>query len=158
MTVKCKRCGNRISKTTAYSVSTEKQHYYFCTEKEYSDFMAEKECKEYILDLLDNISGITVSTHRGLLNTLKQLSNEYSCYSIQEYLESNYDYLSHLFFCKTFKTTSSQIKYLTVVLSNNIPQHFTPASGITPVLFSDEYEEYKSHYKNKQKRKSLADY
>ena len=87
-----------------------------------------------------------------------QLSNEYSCYSIQEYLESNYDYLSHLFFCKTFKTTSSQVKYLTVVLSNNIPQFCIPLSKISPVLFVDEYEEYESRYKNKQRRKSLSDY
>lgn len=158
MKVVCKQCGSRIDKATAYSASIGQQNSYYCSEEEYHDFLKEKDCKENILELLDNISGITVSTNQRLLSTLKKLSVEYSCFIIQEYLEQKYDYLSHLFFCKTFKNTSMQIKYLIAVLSNNVPNSCAVQHNNAPVIFSDKYEEYESHYKNNTKRKSLFDY
>lgn len=158
MKVVCKKCGSRIDKATAYSVSTGKQNHYYCSVEEYHVFLKEKNCKENILELLDSISGITVSTNQRLLGILKQLSMEYSCFTIQEYLEQKYDYLSQLFFCKTFKSTTGQIKYLIAVLSNNIPEYSKTLVSKQPVIVSTDYEEYESKYKNKNQRKSLSDY
>lgn len=158
MKVVCRKCGNRIDKATAYSVSTGKQNHYYCSEEECRDFLKEKDCKENILELLDNISGITVSTNQRLLSTLKKLSVEYSCFIIQEYLEQKYDYLSQLFFCKTFKSNIGQIKYLIAVLSNNIPEYSKTLVSKQTVIVSTDYEEYESKYKNKNQRQSLSNY
>ena len=114
MKVKCKSCGEKIERDTAYKVIIKDKNSYYCCEQEYLDYIKNLKDKDDVYIEIDNIFNRKV-THTVLFKEIYELSQTYTYKTILLYLQQNKEYLINVL-SKNFVSEYAQIRYFTAIL------------------------------------------
>lgn len=158
MLVKCKICGNKIDKATAYCVpKTGKNkiiNYYYCSEDEYKNDVYQKSVNEQLKtklwELIVSFIGETQNTI--LYKEMTLWGNDKQ--KIIGYLTDNKDYISRVM-AKDFVSEYAKIRYFSAIIKNNI-NDYKPKPP--EVIKQSDNEFYESKYVPRKRRKCLLDY
>ena len=156
MLVKCRDCGNRIDKSSAFRVVVGDKNTYYCNEAEYTEILKQRELKDNTYSTINNIFGYVV-TNTQIYKEISSLVEVYGYETVLDYLKENFDYLFDVIH-RPFKNEYGKIRYFATILSNtlhdfqenNIPQD-EPIKKIVAI------DDYKAKYKRKKKRRSMEE-
>lgn len=152
MLVKCRQCGTKIDRKTAFKVVVGGKNAYYCNGAEYQKTLHEKEIKTNTYDCINQIFGYKV-LNSALFKEINLLLQVYSYEHILAYLTENKDYIAKVL-DKEFVSEYAKIRYFSAILKNNMadfklkePEKPKEVEADIPIM----------HYKRKNKRRSLAE-
>lgn len=153
MIVKCRICGRRLNRDSAYKIIKQDKNQYYCSSDEYNQMLLEKSCKQNICSILEDVLNNNVN-YSLLVKEINALTKKHSCFKVLHYLQDNKDYLEQIAYNKTFSSDYGKIRYIFTVVANNIIQYqYKPRK---PIVLNDEL--YESRYQPKPSKISLFDY
>jgi ribosomal protein L16 Arg81 hydroxylase len=118
MLVKCRICGNKIDRDTAYKVRNKNVNEYYCSQDEYLEKLEKIKVKYNTYEKLFDIFGRKI-TNTALFKEITELENVYGYEKIYQYLCENERYLSNVL-SKDFKSEYAQIRYFSAILKNSL--------------------------------------
>lgn len=118
MLVKCRICGNKIDRDTAYKVRNKNVNEYYCSRDEYLEKLEKIKVKDNTYEKLFDIFGRKI-TNTALFKEITELENVYGYEKIYQYLCENERYLTNVL-SKDFKSEYAQIRYFSAILKNNL--------------------------------------
>ena len=139
MLVKCRQCGTKIDRKTAFKVVVGGKNAYYCNGAEYQKTLHEKEIKTNTYDCINQIFGYKV-LNSALFKEINLLLQVYS------YIAKVLD--------KEFVSEYAKIRYFSTILKNNMAD-FKPKEPEKPKEV--EVDIPIMHYKRKNKRISLSE-
>lgn len=155
MLVKCKICGNKIDRNTAYKVVVNDKNNYFCNEYEYMKDKEEKRCRVKIFGVITDIFNYEIKN--SVLN--KEISDiaKIHTYSVlYQFLLDNKDRIFRILDNKSFTSEYAKVKYFSAIIKNQI------ASYKKNIKVEHEKKVYidvvKISYKPKKQKKSIDEY
>lgn len=118
MLVKCKCCGNKIDRESAYKVMTDKGNKYYCSKAEYEAMQKEQADKDAIYTEIVDIFGYKIQN--------SVLFKEWKCWNelasnekILSYIQENKDYIKGSV-GKLNSTEYARIRYMSAILKNSL--------------------------------------
>lgn len=163
MEVKCKICGKKIDRDTAYKIEQVKKNkkgeikttrMYYCSETEYKDYIYNKSVSEQLRkelgDLVTSFIGETQNTI--LYKEMTYWGNDTA--KIVAYLQENRDYIGRAM-AKNFVSEYAKIRYFSAIIKNNI-NDFKPKAPEIIKKSDDEF--YEAKFVQRKRRKCLSDY
>jgi YHS domain-containing protein len=159
MLVKCKSCGTKIERDTAYKVVLKDKNSYYCNEQEYLNYKQDLKNKDDVYMEIDNIFNKKI-TNTVLFKEVGELSKIYTYETILLYLQQNEQYLINVL-NKSFVSEYAQIRYFTAILKNSLSdferlQKETRKIEIKKIVEIDTQNIYNNNYKPQQRKKTLA--
>lgn len=152
MLVKCRQCGTKIDRKTAFKVVVGGKNAYYCNEAEYQKTLHEKEIKNNTYDCINQIFGYKV-LNSALFKEINLLLQVYSYEHILAYLMENKNYITKVLE-KDFVSEYAKIRYFSAIIKNNIadfkmkePEKPREIDVDMPIR----------NYKRKNKRRSLEE-
>lgn len=152
MLVKCRQCGTKIDRKTAFKVVVGGKNAYYCNEAEYQKTLHEKEIKTNTYDCINQIFGYKV-LNSALFKEINLLLQVYSYEHILAYLMENKNYITKVLE-KDFVSEYAKIRYFSAIIKNNIadfkmkePEKPREIDVDMPIR----------NYKRKNKRRSLEE-
>lgn len=152
MLVKCRQCGTKIDRKTAFKVVVGGKNAYYCNEAEYQKTLHEKEIKTNTYDCINQIFGYKV-LNSALFKEINLLLQVYSYEHILAYLMGNKNYITKVLE-KDFVSEYAKIRYFSAIIKNNIadfkmkePEKPREIDVDMPIR----------NYKRKNKRRSLEE-
>lgn len=161
--VKCKECGNKLERDSAYLVEniSEKtlklSRKYYCNEE---CLKRQEKRKELIIkcnDLMEEILKIPIRTNIYFNKMYSPIIKKYDYFVIYEFLTSEKEYIQQQLEGKDFNTINVKLKYFLAIMQNNIGKYEEIVDNkecfkeqISKSLFEDDIE-FKSIV-NKKKR------
>lgn len=152
MLVKCRQCGTKIDRKTAFKVVVGGKNAYYCNEAEYQKTLHEKEIKTNTYDCINQIFGYKV-LNSALFKEINLLLDVYSYEHIFAYLTENKEYITKVLE-KDFVSEYAKIRYFAAILKNNLadfrmkePENPREVEVDIPIM----------HYKRRNKRRSLSE-
>ncbi|EXG87724.1 hypothetical protein K413DRAFT_4622 [Clostridium sp. ASBs410] len=118
MLVKCRICGNKIDRDTAYKVRNKNVNEYYCNQEEYLGKLEKIKIKDDTYEEIFNIFGRKV-TNTTLFKEISELESVYGYEKTYQYLCENEKYLSNVL-NKDFKSEYAQIRYFSTILKNSL--------------------------------------
>lgn len=160
MLVKCRICGEKINKDTAYKITVNGTNFYYHSKEEYEAEEARKkkvkEDKDKVYNLICDMFGYEIQNTQffaewKLWNKLKP--NDI----IYRYLKENEAYLQGI--CnRCYDTEFQKIRYFSAVLKNSLHDYVPKVEAKQPIITSDMNQTmYEIHNVNNNRRKSLEE-
>lgn len=121
MLVKCKCCGNKIERESAYKVTTEKGNKYYCNESCFKKVEAaakEKADKDAIYAEIVDIFGYKIQ-NSALFKEWKCWNELASNEKILSYIQENKDYIKGAV-GKLNSTEYARVRYVSAILKNSL--------------------------------------
>lgn len=118
MLVKCKCCGNKIERESAYKVMTDKGNKYYCSKAEYEAMQKEKADKDAIYTEIVDIFGYKIQ-NSALFKEWKCWNELASNEKILSYIQENKDYIKGSV-GKLNSTEYARIRYMSAILKNSL--------------------------------------
>lgn len=118
MLVKCKCCGNKIERESAYKVMTDKGNKYYCSKAEYEAMQKEKTDKDAIYTEIVDIFGYKIQ-NSALFKEWKCWNELASNEKILSYIQGNKDYIKGAV-GKLNSTEYARIRYMSAILKNSL--------------------------------------
>ena len=157
MLVKCRACGAKIERATAYKVQCGKRNEYYCNEVEFRDKQQAKknlsESQDKLYRLVDEVFGRHITMY-VLYKEMNEIATQYGYPLITQYITTNKDYLSGVM-TKDFSSEYGQIRYFMAIIRNNM-QSFKAKQGTEPIPVAD-FKFSPSNYKQRTQRKGFAE-
>lgn len=123
MKVKCKICGDKIERDTAYKVVKEttktKVNEYYCNQEEYDKVQQEKKSREKCINTIVEVLSMQMITPVWLKN-IKTIREFYDYNIIEKCFKENEDTIKWSIYNKDFKTEHMKSKYILAIIANNI--------------------------------------
>jgi ribosomal protein L16 Arg81 hydroxylase len=152
MLVKCRICGNKIDRDTAYKVRNKNVNEYYCNQDEYLEKLEKIKIKDNTYEKIFNIFGRKV-TNTTLFKEISELESVYGYENIYQYLCENEKYLSNVL-SKDFKSEYAQIRYFSTILKNNLADFKVESKQPEKKI---EIDMPTVKYAQRKKRKSLLE-
>lgn len=160
MLVKCRICGEKINKDTAYKITVNGTNFYYHSKEEYETEEARKkkvkEDKDKVYNLICDMFGYEIQNTQffaewKLWNKLKP--NDI----IYRYLKENETYLKGI--CnRCYDTEFQKIRYFSAVLKNSLHDYVPKVEVKQPIITPDMSQTmYEIHNVNNNRRKSLEE-
>lgn len=118
MLVKCKCCGNKIERESAYKVMTDKGNKYYCSKAEYEAMQKEKADKDAIYTEIVDIFGYKIQ-NSALFKEWKCWNELASNEKILSYIQENKDYIKGAV-GKLNSTEYARVRYVSAILKNSL--------------------------------------
>mgnify|MGYP000563738142 CR=1 FL=1 len=118
MLVKCKCCGNKIERESAYKVMTDKGNKYYCSKAEYEAMQKEKADKDAIYTEIVDIFGYKIQ-NSALFKEWKCWNELASNEKILSYIQENKDYIKGAV-GKLNSTEYVRVRYMSAILKNSL--------------------------------------
>lgn len=118
MLVKCKCCGNKIERESAYKVMTDKGNKYYCSKAEYEAMQKEKADKDAIYAEIVDIFGYKIQ-NSALFKEWKCWNELASNEKILSYIQENKDYIKGAV-GKLNSTEYARVRYVSAILKNSL--------------------------------------
>ena len=145
--VKCKVCGEKIEKESAYCItkvsetSGKKTNSYYCSEEEYLNDKEEKELWKKLLVIVDDILGYTCIS-KTKVNMIKEIEENYSRKQLYNCLTNNADEIKRYLNEKNIFEEYGKLSYIFACVKNKIKDDSNNISIDTSLGTStSEYEE-----------------
>lgn len=123
MKVKCKICGNKIERDTAYKIvkeqKTKKVNLYYCSEDEYNKQQEEIKQRDKCYETIKDILGISLVTPE-MIKQLKIVRENYDYPVIIKTFKFKEDDIRWAVNNKDFTNTYSKFRYILAIILNNI--------------------------------------
>lgn len=121
MLVKCKCCGNKIERESAYKVMTDKGNKYYCSKAEYEAMQKEKADKDAIYTEIVDIFGYKIQ-NSALFKEWKCWNELASNEKILSYIQENKDYIKGAV-GKLNSTEYARVRYMSAILKNSLADY-----------------------------------
>lgn len=118
MLVKCKCCGNKIERESAYKVMTDKGNKYYCSKAEYEAMQKEKADKDAIYTEIVDIFGYKIQ-NSALFKEWKCWNELASNEKILSYIQENKAYIKGAV-GKLNSTEYARVRYMSAILKNSL--------------------------------------
>lgn len=159
MLVKCKCCGNKIERESAYKVTTEKGNKYYCNESCFKKVeAAAKEKAEYdaIFEQTKIIFGYQFQGYSMLKREVKNWEKLADRNKILSYLKENESYLSSALGRKEFTSDFYRVRYYSVIVSSKL-HDYKVEQREDPEKITVDCEIYETPIHTKKKRRGLSE-
>ena len=118
MLVKCKCCGNKIERESAYKVITDKGNKYYCSKAEYEAMQKEKVDKDAIYAEIVDIFGYKIQ-NSALFKEWKCWNELASNEKILSYIQEKKDYIKGAV-GRINGTEYARVRYVSAILKNSL--------------------------------------
>lgn len=123
MKVKCKICGNKIERDTAYKIvkeqKTKKVNLYYCSEDEYNKQQEEIKQRDKCYEIVKDILGVPI-IKPGLIKQLKTIREFYEYSIITKTFKFKSEDIKWATSNKEFNSEYSKDRYVLAIILNNI--------------------------------------
>jgi hypothetical protein len=117
--VKCKGCGNKIERDTAFKVVIKDKNTYYCNANEYETINTEKESKNKVIDLSFELIGKTTNT--ALFKELTEIANVHTYTKMLKFMEENFIDLDVAISSNNpYVHEYAKIRYFAAIIKNQI--------------------------------------
>lgn len=154
MLVKCKCCGNKIERESAYKVMTDKGNKYYCSKAEYEAMQKEKADKDAIYTEIVDIFGYKIQ-NSALFKEWKCWNELASNEKILSYIQENKDYIKGAV-GKLNSTEYARVRYMSAILKNSLAD-YKVESRKEPEKITVDCEIYEAPIFTKKKRRGLSE-
>lgn len=148
----CKQC----KKTLTNDIAFKTDYGYFCNESEALMFEEDKK-NDVIINMIKSITNTKMPKAyiKPMVNDLLQV---YLRDTVVEYIRDNYEYISNSIISKEFESEKNMLNYVFSLLKNHVCEYEEVKEDITKKEeYIEDYEFIPTKYKQKQKRRSLAE-
>ena len=154
MLVKCKCCGNKIERESAYKVMTVTGNKYYCSTAEYEAMQKEKADKDAIYTEIVNIFGYKIQ-NSALFKEWKCWNELASNEKILSYIQENKDYIKGAV-GKLNSTEYARVRYMSAILKNSLVDYKVEPRK-EPEKITVDCEIYEAPIFTKKKRRGLSE-
>lgn len=158
MLVKCKCCGNKIERESAYKVTTDKGNKYYCNKAEYEAMQKEKADKDAIYAEIVDIFGYKIQ-NSALFKEWKCWNELASNEKILSYIQENKDYIKGAV-GRLNSTEYARVRYVSAILKNSLVDYKVESRKEPEkieVKKDSFFELFEPIKENKKMRKSFAE-
>lgn len=152
MLVKCKACGNKIERDTAFKVTVKKANKYYCNQEEFEKINYENESRFKVIDMCFEIIGKTTNT--TLMKEITEIAKVHGYGKLRNYMEDNFLELDTTISTGSFVHEYAKIRYFMAIIKNSIGDYKEKIEQ-TEIHDYDFVEEVKY---TPTKKKSFTDY
>ena len=156
MLVKCRACGAKIDRATAYKVVTGKVNQYYCNLAEFTDWQQAKkkvsDNKDRLYQLVNEVFGYNV-TNSILYKEMQEVAIKYDYSLLSQYITENKAYLSKSM-AKDFVSEYAQIRYFMAIIRNNMASFILKQKVIPDKAAEFEFSSH--HYQASPKRQGFS--
>lgn len=152
MLVKCKACGKKIERDTAFKVTVKKANKYYCNQEEFEKINYENESRFKVIDMCFEIIGKTTNT--TLMKEITEIAKVHSYGKLRNYMEDNFLELDTTISAGSFVHEYAKIRYFMAIIKNSIGDYKEKVEQ-TEIHDYDFVEEVKY---TPTKKKSFTDY
>ena len=154
MLVKCKCCGNKIERESAYKVITDKGNKYYCSKAEYEAMQKEKVDKDAIYAEIVDIFGYKIQ-NSALFKEWKCWNELASNEKILSYIQENKDYIKDAV-GRLNNTEYARVRYVSAILKNSLVDYKVETRE-EPEKITVDCEIYEIPIFTKKKRRGLSE-
>lgn len=154
MLVKCKCCGNKIERESAYKVITDKGNKYYCSKAEYEAMQKEKADKDAIYAEIVDIFGYKIQ-NSALFKEWKCWNELASNEKILSYIQENKDYIKDAV-GRLNNTEYARVRYVSAILKNSLVD-YKVKSRKEPEKIAVDCEIYEAPISTRKKRRGLSE-
>lgn len=158
MLVKCKCCGNKIERESAYKVITDKGNKYYCSKAEYEAMQKEKVDKDAIYAEIVDIFGYKIQ-NSALFKEWKCWNELASNEKILSYIQENKDYIKGAV-GRINGTEYARVRYVSAILKNSLVDYKVETREEPEKIEGKNdsfFELFEPIKENKKMRKSFAE-
>ena len=158
MLVKCKCCGNKIERGSAYKVITDKGNKYYCSKAEYEAMQKEKADKDAIYAEIVDIFGYKIQ-NSALFKEWKCWNELASNEEILSYIQENKDYIKGAV-GRLNSAEYARVRYMSAILKNSLVDYKVESRKEPEkieVKNDSFFELFEPIKENKKMRKSFAE-
>lgn len=158
MLVKCKCCGNKIERESAYKVITDKGNKYYCNKAEYEAMQKEKADKDAIYAEIVDIFGYKIQ-NSALFKEWKCWNELASNEKILSYIQENKDYIKGAV-DRINGTEYARVRYVSAILKNSLVDYKVETREEPEKIEGKNdsfFELFEPIKENKKMRKSFAE-
>lgn len=152
MLVKCKACGNKIERDTAFKITVKKVNKYYCNQEEFEKINYENESRFKVIDMAFEIIGKTTNT--TLMKEITDIAKVHGYIKLRKYMEDNFIELDATMSQGSFVHEYAKIRYFMAIIKNSIGDYKEQVEN-TEVHDFDIVEEVKY---TPTKKKSFTDF
>ena len=155
-TVKCKICGKKIDRDTAYIVRIKDKNNYYCNEHEYKEHQHELELKNKIFMKCFEIFEYPIKSS-AFYKEINGLLDKFPYEDIYTYICNDEDYLNNTLRNKMFKSEFAKIRYFCAIIRNKLNEtHYDYSNDVKKNIEINE-DTACAKYKPQVRKKSLSD-
>lgn len=154
MLVKCKCCGNKIERESAYKVITDNGNKYYCNKAEYEAMQKEKADKDAIYAEIVDIFGYKIQ-NSALFKEWKCWNELASNEKILSYIQENKDYIKGAV-GRINGTEYARVRYVSAILKNSLVDYKVETRE-EPEKITVDCEIYETPIFTKKKRRGLSE-
>lgn len=154
MLVKCKCCGNKIERESAYKVITDNGNKYYCNKAEYEAMQKEKADKDAIYAEIVDIFGYKIQ-NSALFKEWKCWNELASNEKILSYIQENKDYIKGAV-GRINGTEYARVRYVSAILKNSLVDYKVELRK-EPEKIAVDCEIYEAPISTRKKRRGLSE-